>query len=100
MMMKQKILLLSLICIGSSLATRAQEMDIRRDATVAAIEQVMPSVVNIATKGTEAVQDPFERFRRQMWGQQPYDEYLSYGSGGVIDEKGYLLTNGNVIPGA
>jgi S1-C subfamily serine protease len=98
--MKQKILLLLLVCIGSSLAVRAQEADIRRDATVAAIEQVMPSVVNIATKGTQAVQDPFERFRRQMWGQQPYDEYMSYGSGVVIDENGYLLTNEHVIHGA
>jgi serine protease Do len=98
--MKQKILLFSLICLGSLIATQAEETDIRRDATVAAIEQVMPSVVNIATKGTEPVQDPFERFRRQMWGQQPYDEYLSYGSGVVIDENGYLLTNEHVIHGA
>jgi len=82
----------------------AQEPDIRRDATVNAVEMVMPSVVNIATKGSESVQvqDPFERMRRQMWGEQPYDEYeyLSFGSGVVIDETGYLLTNDHVIRGA
>jgi serine protease Do len=100
MNLKQKLFLLSLICVCSSLEIRAQETDIRRDATVNAVEEVMPSVVNIATKGSEPVQDPFERLRRQMWGEQPYDEYLSFGSGVVIDENGYLLTNDHVIHGA
>lgn len=97
---KRKILMLSLFCVPCPLQIRAQEADIRRDATVDAVERVMPTVVNIATKGTELVRDPFEQARRQMWGQQLYDEYVSYGSGVVIDENGYLLTNDHVIHGA
>jgi S1-C subfamily serine protease len=100
MNLKRTLFLLLLICICSAPGIRAQETDIRRDATVNAVEQVMPSVANIATKGTELVQDPFERMRRQMWGQQPYDEYLNIGSGVVIDENGYLLTNDHVVRGA
>lgn len=100
MNLKRNLLLFSLICACASLGSRAQEPDIRRDATVNAIEEVMPSVANIATKSTEPVRDPFERLRRQMWGQQPYDEFLSIGSGVVIDENGYLLTNDHVIHGA
>jgi len=71
--------------------------DVRRDATVLAVEQVLPSVVNIATKSIVPVSDPFERFYRQIQNQQPYKEYYSLGSGVVIDEAGYLLTNDHVV---
>ncbi|HXT13235.1 MAG TPA: trypsin-like peptidase domain-containing protein [Candidatus Angelobacter sp.] len=100
MHLKQKVLLIALICLSAALETPAQDTDIRRDATVNAVQEVMPSVVNIAAKGTEPVRDPFERLRRQMWGQQPYDDIISYGSGVVIDENGYILTNDHVIRGA
>jgi S1-C subfamily serine protease len=80
--------------------TGAQEPDIRRDATVNAVEEVMPSVVNIATKGKAPVRNPFEQMRRQMWGQPLFDEFISQGSGVVIDENGYLLTNEHVVEGA
>src|SRR5690348_8821608 len=99
MIMKRTLLLAMVFCICCACIIRAQE-DIRRDATVNAVEMVMPSVVNIATKSTEVVHDPIERFRRQMLGQQPYDEYISVGSGVVIDESGYLLTNDHVVSGA
>ena len=100
MSLKRHLLLLSLICACPSLGIRAQETDIRRDATVNAIEEVMPSVVNIAIKGTEPVQNPFELLQRQAWGGQPYNEYLGFGSGVVIDENGYVLSNDHVIRGA
>jgi serine protease Do len=87
-----------LICF--SLAAGAEETDIRRDATVNAVEQVMPSVVNIATKGKIPVRNPFEQMRRQMLGQQMFDEFIAAGSGVVFDENGYLLTNEHVIEGA
>ena len=77
------------------------ESDIRRDPTVLAVEKVMPSVVNIATETIIHVRDPFEEFFRQFWGpyhrQQPPNSQYSLGSGVVIDEEGYLLTNDHVV---
>jgi len=87
-----------LLCL--CFAAGAQETDIRRDATVNAVEQVMPSVVNIATKGKKPVRDVFDQFQRQMLNQPMYDEVVSQGSGVVIDDSGYLLTNFHVINGA
>jgi S1-C subfamily serine protease len=71
--------------------------DIRRDATVQAVEQVMPSVVNIATRSIVRVRDPFEEMYRRFYGQQTTQELRSLGSGVVIDEAGYLLTNDHVV---
>jgi serine protease Do len=97
--MNLRIFPLFLICLA--LGAGAEETDVRRDATVNAIEQVMPSVVNIATKGTEPIRDPFKQLERQMLGQSPlYEESYSLGSGVVIDENGYLLTNDHVVRGA
>src|ERR1039458_1335158 len=77
------------------------ETDIRRDATVIAVEKVMPSVVNIATETIIRVRDPFEEFFRQFWDpyhrRQPPNSQYSLGSGVVIDEAGYLLTNDHVV---
>ncbi len=71
--------------------------DVRRDATVRVIDQVMPSVVNIATETVIPVQDPFEAMFRRFYGQQPTDTMTSLGSGVIIDENGYLLTNDHVV---
>jgi S1-C subfamily serine protease len=77
------------------------ETDIRRDATVVAVEKVMPSVVNIATETIIRVRDPYEEFFRQFWDpyhrRQPSNSQYSLGSGVVIDEEGYLLTNDHVV---
>src|SRR3954468_3779278 len=96
--MNFRILPLALICLAASVP--AQEVDIRRDAAVNAVEQVMPTVVNIATKGKTQVRNPIERFQRQMAGQRLFREFISQGSGVVIDENGYLLTNEHVIEDA
>ena len=80
---------------------QAADTDVRRDATVLAVEKVLPSVVNIATETIIQVRDPFEEFFRQFWGpyhrQQPPNSQYSLGSGVVIDEEGYLLTNDHVV---
>jgi S1-C subfamily serine protease len=77
------------------------DTDIRRDATVLAVEKVMPSVVNIATETIIHIRDPFEEFFRQFMypyhSQQPANAQYSLGSGVVIDEAGYLLTNDHVV---
>jgi len=77
------------------------EPDVRRDATVQAIDQVMPSVVNIATETIIHVRDPFEELFRDFWEpyhrRRPPNAQFSLGSGVVIDEAGYLLTNDHVV---
>jgi serine protease Do len=80
---------------------QSAEGDVRRDATVVAVEKVMPTVVNIATKTIIQVRDPYDDWLRQFFGpyyrrQPPHSQY-SLGSGVVIDEEGYLLTNDHVV---
>jgi len=71
--------------------------DVRYDATVAAVAQAMPSVVSIATETLVKVSDPFEEFYREFYGQSPTRTQHNLGSGVMIDEDGYLLTNGHVV---
>jgi S1-C subfamily serine protease len=88
-----------LLCLAASLASAA-ETDIRRDATVAAVEQVMPCVVNIATETVIEYHDFYEDLLRQFygWTGAPHQEKsISLGSGVIIDEDGYVLTNLHVI---
>src|SRR4051812_16593843 len=79
------------------------DFDIRRDAVVEAVAKVRPSVVNISTAQFVQVQDPFEELFSQFFGQQhrrPAEKQLtpfSLGSGVIIDEEGYILTNNHVI---
>ena len=75
--------------------------DVRRDATVAAIERALPSVVNVATESPISVRDAFEeqfqQFLDQRYGRVRPKTAMSIGSGVIIDEDGYLLTNDHVV---
>jgi serine protease Do len=75
-------------------------LDVRRDPTVAAVEKVLPSVVNVATRTyvENAPRDSYEEFLRRYFGyrRQPQAQY-SRGSGVVISEDGYVLTNVHVV---
>jgi len=61
----------------------------------------MPSVVNIATETIVEYNDPFEQMLRDFW--RPYyrrrspNTQYSLGSGVIIDENGYVLTNLHVV---
>ena len=95
------ILLACLAGYASNAFSQAVSPDIRRDATVLAVEKVMPCVVNIATETIVRVRDPFDEFFRQFWDpyhrRQPPNSQYSLGSGVMIDEAGYLLTNDHVV---
>src|ERR1043165_2325392 len=75
--------------------------DVRRDAVVLATERALPSVVNIATETLMQVRDPFEEMFQEFWSpyhrQQRVRSQYNLGSGVIIDEDGYLITNDHVV---
>ena len=85
-------------CASSS---PAAESDVRRDAAVIAIEKVMTSVVNIATETVIQYHDWYDDLLQQFygWGRVPLRQQksISLGSGVIIDDEGYVLTNFHVV---
>jgi S1-C subfamily serine protease len=79
----------------------ASEPDFRRDATVMAVEKVLPSVVNIATETVVEYHEWYDAMLRQFygWPRTPVhqEKSVSLGSGVIIDEEGYVLTNLHVV---
>jgi S1-C subfamily serine protease len=91
---------ISALIVPSIRAATAPEPDIRRDAAVAAVEEVMPSVVNIATETIVEYEDFYQRLFRDFFGRNlapQRQRLLSVGSGVIIDEDGYVLTNLHVV---
>jgi serine protease Do len=91
----------AIIGAGGTFALHAAEPDIRRDATVEAVQRVMPAVVNIATEEVVPIRDPMENLFRDFFDpyyrrRQPNTQF-SLGSGVIIDEEGYVLTNFHVV---
>ena len=89
-----------LIAVCSTTSTAAVESnDIRRDATVAAVEATMPSVVNISAKTVVQQRGYFYDWWRDNWApfSQELPPQMSAGSGVIIDEDGYVLTNVHVV---
>lgn len=85
------------LCSAPAFASQNSE-DIRRDAVVRAVELAMPSVVNISTETIIEVRDPFDSLFREFfgpsWGRRSQQ---SLGSGVIIHEDGYILTNLHVV---
>jgi serine protease Do len=75
------------------------QTDPRRDATVAAIERSAPSVVNIATKtrGEIVHRRVLDWWRGVIDIPERLKDRRSAGSGVIVDEVGYVLTNVHVI---
>ncbi len=78
------------------------QTDVRRDATVAAVEKGIAAVVNVSTATPVQVRDSFEDFFYEFFNpnqRRPSRETLdhSLGSGVIIDEEGYILTNDHVV---
>ena len=72
--------------------------DVRRDATVAAIEQVNPCVVNIATETVIEQRDWYEDLFRRFYGVPGRQQKsVNLGSGVIIDEEGFIVTNFHVV---
>jgi len=86
------------------------DADPRRDATVEAVEQVMPSVVNITTsrqvqlnEATRRYMEAMRRFYPNVSVPEAAEKINSIGAGVIIeegDEEGYILTNNHVIEDA
>ena len=95
------LVLISLLILSASNALGATEPDIRRDATVIAIDKVLPSVVNIATETVLEYHEAYDTMLREFfgWSRTPVHQQksVSLGSGVIIDADGYVLTNLHVV---
>jgi S1-C subfamily serine protease len=82
-------------------AATAGAVDPSDDPVVSAVQKVLPAVVNISTEQlmSRAARDPFEDLFRQFFGQprQQPEGGQSLGSGVLVDEVGWLITNWHVV---
>ena len=104
-----RLLALTLLAIGAVFVHRPAEAAdpfLRRTATVRAVEQVGPAVVNITTEQDVRAPRPFGGFRGDPFFDRFFRDYFvprgprttqSLGSGVVIDRMRHVVTNEHVI---
>ncbi len=95
------IILLSGGLLTASETGSPQGLEVRRNATVKAVDKALPSVVNIATENLVSQRDQFEEMLREFWDpfyqrRSPGTRY-NLGSGVIIEQSGYILTNDHVV---
>jgi serine protease Do len=91
-------MLSSIVVLCLTSLCRAAEPDVRRDAAVIATEQVLPCVVNIATETVRERHDWYDALLHDFYGLPTRQQKsISIGSGVIIDEDGYVLTNFHVL---
>jgi serine protease Do len=92
--------------IGAALLSSSPALlgntELRRDETVRAVEKVMPSVVNISGKTVQRQRGYFFDWWKNNWSPFYRDmpPQYSVGSGVIVDEEGYVLTNVHVVEDA
>ena len=96
-----RVTFLGVACLAVSAWADDKVGEVRRDAVVRAVERAMPAVVNIATEEVVPVRDPIESLFREFF--DPYhrrrvpNTQYSLGSGVLVDEEGYIITNHHVV---
>ncbi len=92
------------IFAASCASAAAQSDGARQTPVVKAVEEVLPSVVNIGTERIVSTSyspwaggDPFEGLFRDFFAEQGEVKTYSLGSGSVIDDAGLIITNAHVV---
>ena len=101
-----KIYILALLSLFTASNSHADSIrNSRRTAVVEAVERIQPSVVSLHVRYRERVSqlyqfrgDPFLNFFSPFYYVVPQDRNrVSTGSGFVVDNRGYIITNSHVI---